>query len=185
MHFKFDELRALQATVTLLRLEGRLIPHPKLIGLLYLADRLSLQDIGTPITGASPHCTINGITLKEVFDRLSLPKSYPIWTHCVNHFTQIIAYPGDSELSDYDETSLKTLHCRFKDYTPEGMTNLTRKLPEWKEPKPQESLPLDPVEILKAANVDESVIQTYESANLYLNRVQELLVSPTRRTMTL
>lgn len=52
MSYHFSTLRAAQATAILLKLSpNHSMPYMKLVTLLYIADRESIRDTGSPITG--------------------------------------------------------------------------------------------------------------------------------------
>ena len=81
MRFPFNKRKAAQAAAHLLfRHSGRL-SYLLLIKLLYLADRLSLVEVGQPITGDKMVSMPHGPVLSEIYDFInwSSPEDQPIW----------------------------------------------------------------------------------------------------------
>ena len=66
----FNERKAAQAAAWFLRQQGGRMPHLKLVKLMYLADRQSLDEHGFPITGvlavSMPHGPVLSMTLNVV-----------------------------------------------------------------------------------------------------------------------
>lgn len=148
--------------------------YTKLIKLLYLADRQSLTDVGAPITGAEARNMQHGPVLSEILDCVRYPELCPIWSGFIRksgYDVELIADPGDTELSDYDVDTLTELQRKFASYGYGQMIDYVHKLPEWIDPGNGSSSELESTEILRAAKVEDQTIREYEKANEYLNSV--------------
>ena len=69
--FKFNEKKATQAAILLLKKNGGQMDSMKLIKLLYLIDRHALIHFERPITGDSYYLTKSGPVLNNVLDLIN------------------------------------------------------------------------------------------------------------------
>ena len=176
--FDFDELRATQAAAQVVQFAQGKMNYLVLIKILYLADRESLKETGTTITGASFCNMEHGPVLSQVLDCVKDPRSCPIWN---KHFAKseyevsLQCDPGDSELSDFDSETLRRLAQQFHKYSYSQMIDYVHKLPEWKDPGKGAKEWLDPSEVLRANDVDDRTIKEFEGQNCYMSGVQRML----------
>jgi uncharacterized phage-associated protein len=85
MHFRLDSRKAIEATATLLRLAPyRLMGRKRLLALLYLADRESLERTGRPIIGGRLVAMDYGPIHTEVYDLIK--GSHPAQAEWSQHF---------------------------------------------------------------------------------------------------
>ena len=163
MRFVFDELKAAQAASILLERAGGSMPYIKLIKLLYLADRASLIDTGSPITGDRFVSMKYGPVLSSV---LTLIKTTHLsessnWGRYVrrNYFDVVLVGSAQADhLSDYDEDLLNNIFDSYGSWNSWDVVDRTHALPEWKDPG-NTSIPIDPEEILRFAGYDEEELR--------------------------
>jgi uncharacterized phage-associated protein len=177
MRFKFDERRATQAAAVLLRLSGGRQNYTWLIKALYIADRVSLRNIGAPIAGASFCNMANGPLASDVYDCVKGSGPHPIWNEHIrrkdDYDVVLIKDPGDGELSDYDVDLLSRIYRKCEKYSFSGMIKIVHRFKEW-EDTGATSEPLPVENILLAAGADDDEIAEFEENNLHLRRVDSL-----------
>jgi len=178
MRFKFDEVRATQAAAILIHLAGDQSNYTKMLKLLYLADRQSLQEVGAPIAGASFCNMANGPLASDIYNCIREPEHHEFWSkHIVRvgkYDVKLVANPDDGKLSDYDVDLLTALHRKYERQDFGDMIDIVHTLPEWVDPGAT-SVPLEPEEILQGAGVDGEAISEYRERNQHLAYVDELL----------
>ncbi|GAV20831.1 hypothetical protein MMIC_P1806 [Mariprofundus micogutta] len=126
--------------------EGNSMPHLKLMKLLYLADRKSLDEYGFPISGdsvvAMPHGPVLSMTLD--FINGAAKSSSGGWESWIsdrsNHRVSLRSSShtrGDfDELSDIDIDILDEIWIQFKDMGRWDIRDYTHdNCPEWEDPK--------------------------------------------------
>ena len=128
MQFVFDEEKTTQAASVLLAKHGGTMPYIKLIKLLYLADRQSLIDTGSPITRDRFVAMPKGPVLSRVLDliRESDPAADSLWHGSISrsgHDATLIGAPGRDRLAEYDEQLLDRI---FETYGEEDEWGLGR-----------------------------------------------------------
>ena len=171
MQFVFDERKAAQAAVHLLRRYGKPMRYISLIKLLYLADRKALIETGYPITGDRLVSMRRGPVLSRVFDliKAETEDDHSVWHDYVTPPTNYkVEATGseeideaDDELSDYDKVVLDTIFDEFGGRTWGDLIDYTHTLPEWVDPKGS-SRDIDPRDILESAGLDEEEISWAE-----------------------
>ena len=68
MRLRFDATKAVQAAAVLARLEGKRVSRLRLLKLLYIADRESLRQRGSPLLGSKAVAMDNGPLHSDVYD---------------------------------------------------------------------------------------------------------------------
>ncbi len=177
MRFFFDEQRAAQAAARLLSRHGGPMHGAMLIQLLYLADRQTLIETGTPVTGDCFIATRHGPALGRILDRLTwgCPDGDAEWSLRVSpprdHAVALIGPADHGALADIDVDALDALHARFGQQDPWQLAEYTRTLPEWSDPGDGASR-IDPADILRAAGLSDASIRAIaeEAEATYLFR---------------
>ena len=163
MQFVFDEEKTTQAASVLLDKHGGTMPYIKLIKLLYLADRQSLIDTGSPITRDRFVAMPKGPVLSRVLDliRESHPAGDSLWHSCISrsgHDATLIGAPGRDRLAEYDEQLLDRIFETYGEEDEWDLVVLTHELPEWSDPG-ESSCPIAPEDILRNAGFTEEQVQ--------------------------
>ena len=160
MRFFFDERKATQAGGFLLGLHQEPMAHLRLIKLLYLADRQSLIEIASTITGDRFLSMTHGPVLSRCLDLIQKPlhgePSY--WNEHIERdgvrTVALLADPGWGSLSEYETTILERVFERYRSETDWQIVDHTHALPEWEDPG-RGSRPIDPAQILRFAGYSE------------------------------
>ena len=166
MRFRFKARKSAQAAAFLLKARGGRLPYIALIKLLYLADRESLIQTGSPITGDRMVSMKYGPVLCEIVDfiRGEDPSSLrpAVWFDYItvpsNH--NVCLRPPDPELDELSPKELRVLdeiHRKYGGLDRSALVRYTRLLPEWRDPG-NSVLDIDPRDILRFAGWDEDSI---------------------------
>jgi uncharacterized phage-associated protein len=163
----FDERRTAQAAAFLLFKAGGKLPVIKLMKLLYLAERLSLQRYGEPLTGdkafSMPHGTVLSMTLELINGaRQSSLGGWDSWiSDRANHMVELVdphMIRSADDLSRLSETDVEVLQETWKDFGHmEGfaLVDYTHdNLPEWRDPEGS-SFPISYADIFRGVGMDE------------------------------
>jgi len=144
----------------------------KLIKLLYIADRESIEKWCESMTGDKPHSMRNGPILSKILDYFK-PEWKPdeFWSRHIEieqeeNLVYLIKDPGNDDVCRSDERILDSVFDRFKDYSPGAMIDWCHKnLPEWEDPG-ESSTPIKIESILKATGKTDSEIQEYRQEQM-------------------
>jgi uncharacterized phage-associated protein len=167
MDFKFDLNKTVQATALLLTFHGGKMSYLKLIKLLYMADRRSLEKTNEPITGAQYVSMRYGPVLSEVLDfvhhgnmlsddhtwkkHISAPRDY----HLI-----LLEDPGIGDLCEEEENFLKEVYQHYGHFDRFKLAELTHSLfPEWQDPFGS-AVPISLESILRHIGKSESDISS-------------------------
>lgn len=152
----FDERRTAQAAAYLLHRAGGKLPVIKLVKLMYLAERLSLQRYGEPITGDRLVSMPHGPVLSMTYDHVNgaLPSEEGGWDTWIadraGHVVELrdesmIRSPGEDLLclSDSDLEVLGEIWVQFGHWDRWHLVDYTHSdaCPEWEDPEGS-SLPI-------------------------------------------
>lgn len=162
MRFCFDPLRTTQALSLLVILAQGRLEVSKAFALLYLADRRSLLENGSTLTGGRHVVSSSLPGLFETFE--DLPPGY---LRVDGKDLVSVADPGDGDLSDYDVTILSSLSEEYGRMTPEETLEQLSRLPE-------AALSDGPIlyeALLTSAGVDQETIWRYADLNREFYRV--------------
>ncbi|MCL2726679.1 MAG: Panacea domain-containing protein [Polyangiaceae bacterium] len=173
----FDELRSVQACAVLLRKAGGASNYTRILKLLYLADRRSLQETGQPITGAHFVNMPLGPVLSEVYECIKEDSTGGLWDQYIvtkGRDIHLIKDPGDGELSDFDVDVLTDLAEQYAQASYSTMINVVHKLPEWTDPSPKKVAPLYMVDVLLALGDDEETIVAHAITSAHVDGVKKL-----------
>jgi uncharacterized phage-associated protein len=182
MPFPFDTMKTIQAAAVLLR---RAEPHHaenymKLIKLLYLADRRSLQETGRPITGDQYVVMKRGPVVSRVLDLIK-DRSFesPEWSRFIvrdRNNVELRADPGNGKLCRYEIDVLHQVWEQHKDTDPFDLVEELHRLPEIKKNRPEgngaNDLPL--IDILEAVGREDD-LAAIEADAREMNAARHLL----------
>ena len=162
--FPFNQKRATEAAAYLLRLSGGRKDYGSLLKLLYLADRVSLIEVGCPITGDTMVSMEHGTTLSHLYDIIKKENNTVVtsWSQYIsrpdkNKRVKLIAEPPKNELSKYEIKVLGRVHREHGDKSFSQLRNYTHHLEEWENPG-KSSAVINPEKILKIAGKKEKEI---------------------------
>jgi uncharacterized phage-associated protein len=170
MSFKFSLDKATEAAAYLLRLEpAQEMTYIRLLKLLYLADRQSLQETGRPITGDRVVAMRHGPVLSNVYD--CMKGSFFGQSRWDEHFAsvgfcvQLRLSPDIRRLSRKEIAILDRVHREHEGKNEWEIVEETHALKEWKDPGPDDKVKDIPFEeILKAVGRGEQAAQILEDA---------------------
>jgi len=149
----FKEEKTSQIAATFVSMEGGIIPHLKLIKLIYIADRESMKRTGFPLTfdqmKSLPHGPILDNTLSHIDNQSTARNaSYPSWKSKIinkGQYNVELVNPNFeiSSLSEDDLNVLKDVYSEYGHCTKYQLRDITHnpiKFPEWHDPKGSSSL---------------------------------------------
>ena len=142
--FRFNFDKAMQALGVLLKQPGKdQSSYLKLIKLLYIAEKESLQETGRPITGDKTCAMEHGPVLSHMLDLMRGQDWRPGWD---DHFETSADFQlklrrdiGEDLLCTYEIQKLKDISDRHKEYDRWAMRDETHKFPEWQKNNPGDS----------------------------------------------
>ncbi len=137
--FRFSEEKAADAAAEVIRLEGG---HPdmiRVVKLLYLADRKSLERRDRPITGDSFCSMRNGLVVSRIYDLLKPDNPFrgKAWDRRIRreHNTLAVVDPdGFLALSQEDLDIIAEVVMEHRDKGTWELCEWTHDLPEWENP---------------------------------------------------
>ncbi|MEM7791407.1 MAG: Panacea domain-containing protein [Verrucomicrobiota bacterium] len=167
IRFKFDEVKTTQAAAYLLKKHGRSMKYLALLKLLYLADRESLKEIESPITGDRYVSMKNGPVLSRVKNLITeedTPREY--WGQYIsapeNYSVNLLQDPSVDELCQAEEEILDRVYEEYGRMDAFKLADLTHVIcQEWSDPKDGGvgATPITVEQILAAVGKDEDDIQ--------------------------
>jgi uncharacterized phage-associated protein len=165
----YDEQKAAQAAAFLLHRAGGALPLIKLMKLLYLAERLSFQRYGEPLTGDHLVSMDHGPVLSQTLNHMngseeSNEEGWEKWM--ADRAEHMIALRDSSmirspeqdllALSDSDLEVLRDVWTEFGHMAKWDLRDYTHQLPEWEDPHGS-SKPIPPERLLAAVGFSEDV----------------------------
>lgn len=141
MFVKFDVDRCIEAAGVLFSTtETKTMGRMRLLKLLYLANRQSLEQTGDPIVDDDAFAMKDGPVLSHTYDLIKGTewdeKAQAIWNE---HFKvvdriliQMLSDPGTGHLSDYDVETLVGIASEYKDWEDYDLSELTHTFDEYK-----------------------------------------------------
>ena len=133
----FNIKKTTQAAAYLLSLSNGRMPYLKLLKLLYLADRKSLQVSEHSITGDQYFSMTKGPVLSATYNLIKSKGVENYWNNYIQtkpHDVYMVNKPGKGELSPYDIEILDQINCEFGGWDRWQLVEYTHKLPEWVDP---------------------------------------------------
>ena len=135
MLFHFGIQKTIQAAAVLLRFERtRRMSYFRLLKLLYLADRDSIQETARPIIGGLTVTLPHGPLHSEVLDLVNgQHRDEPEWSKFIRkdgYNIELLEAPGVLDLSRYEIGKLKDISEQFALWSDWEIADYTHKLPE-------------------------------------------------------
>lgn len=174
IQFIFHPEKAVQASALLLKLKGGSMKYLGLLKMLYLADRIALEQLEMPITGDCYFSMKYGPVLSQVYDLIKGQQaghSLFVWTKFISrqdndYYIFLKRDPGNDELCQEEEEIIKEVYARFGHLDPFTVAKWTHELPEWQQPPITFSMPIVVEDILH--NVGKSDAEIEEIRQLTL-----------------
>jgi len=182
--FGFNQLKAIQAVAFLLKQKHstRTDNYMRLLKLLYIADRESLQETGHPITGDRFIAMERGPTLSRLLD-LAKQRAYDSseWDKYIElngYEITLVQDPGNDKLCRYEVDKLKDIWQRLQAFDEWDVAKATEKFPEWiknePEPKKQNNITLlDVLEALGRQDWFEAIVEDAQDEATFARRFGE------------
>lgn len=141
--FKFSRQKSLQAVAFLLKQKHNTQTdnYMRLLKLLYIADRESLQETGHPITGDRFIAMEKGPTLSHLLN-LARQRAYDSseWDKYIElngYEITLTQDPGNDKLCRYEVDKLKDIWQRYQGCGEFDVAEITEEFPEWIQNKPE------------------------------------------------
>jgi len=142
--FKVD--KAAQIAAYLIWKAGGAMAYLKLIKLMYIADRTSLERLGRSMTGDVPYSLPQGPVLSETLDLMRGQKKSDIWDKWIAPFGEydlslnvVIEHPYNpyqfGRLCKAFVMILDEIHEKYKDKDKWEVRDVSHTFPEWEDPK--------------------------------------------------
>ncbi|MEX2307128.1 MAG: Panacea domain-containing protein [Pirellulales bacterium] len=138
----------------------------RLLKLLYLAERKSLQESGGPLTGSPAVAMERGPVLEDVFSliRQKHPDT-PVWSNFFRpdrYELVMISDPGNRRLTPFIVDVLNAVSALHEEHDEHDMVDITHTLPEWLKNNPGKScrpIPLEDIleAVGRADDIDEII----------------------------
>jgi uncharacterized phage-associated protein len=159
MPYRFNILKAIEAAGVLLREEpSRRMSRIRLLKLLYIADRESLQKTGRPITGDRVVSMQLGPVLSELYDCIKGTachlQTWERFFRSEGHEVEMLEPPPTDDLCRYEIETLQHVFSQWRDKDEWEIVKATHAFPEWRDPG-DTSEPIAFEDILKAVGWSE------------------------------
>lgn len=140
---RLDVEKAIQAVGVLLRREGKKATRLRILKLLYIADRTSIQRTGSPILGSRFVAMKHGPLHSEVLDLISgSHPSEPVWSRFFSNEGRNIVLseePSVGKLSAHDVAILNEVVDKHFEENDWSIVDETHSFAEWKSAYPDAS----------------------------------------------
>lgn len=140
--FKFNSVKATQALSIFIKHDAPTVEYPnkyaRLLKMLYIADRESLEETGEPITGDDVVAMKNGPVLRKTFNLIrGRLIDYPYWKRYIkrgeNRTLRLKKDPGSEDLNYYEEKKLEEIAERYKDKSWKEMMDIVEDFEEYEK----------------------------------------------------
>ena len=178
--FQLQLQKSVQVAAMFLRLHKQPMHHLKLMKMLYMADRRSLEQIETTITGDRYVSMEFGPVLSNVYNLIkgvySDANDQALWfTHIssrCNHKLSLAEDPGNGKLCEFEEDLIRDIYEEYKDYDRFDLAEETHRLfPEWE--KPPEGIGSIPIKIettlRSVGKTEEDIKEIEETVKHYIH----------------
>lgn len=162
MLIPFNTVKVAQAAAVLLHLHEGRMSRLRLLKLLYIADRESLQQTHRPITGDRVAAMDHGPVLSHTYDLIKRSHyESPIWDKYITQRgpqdVELIDDPGLGKLSRYEIEKLTDVSERFRQHDDYDIAIETHKFPEWIKHQPPRgsSRPIPLADVLEAIGLKD------------------------------
>jgi uncharacterized phage-associated protein len=163
IEFKFNLEKAVEAAATLLKLDCKPMGHLALMKMLYISDRVALDELEQAICGGHYVSMRFGPVLSEAYDLIKYKsvKDLYLWKKYISprngHFVKLLADPGNENLCEAEEDILRTVYSTHGHLDRFKVANWTHQFAEWKNPHGS-SLPIRVEDILRNLGKSEKEI---------------------------
>ena len=153
----------------------------RLLKLLYIADRESLQETARTVTGDHAAALDHGPVLSRTYGCIKgTDAEAPLWERYFRNSdldVRLVKDPGNDLLSRFEIEKLQAAAARFRDQNDWEVAEFTHAFREWIAHKPEagSSRPIPVRSILEAVGLGEEVDEILAEAESYA-RVHRLLV---------
>lgn len=161
-HFPLNVRKTVQAVGVLFRTDGvKRMNYMRILKLLFLADRKSLQETGRPITGGPVVAMERGPVLEEVYRLIrGQHVDMPTWDahfHRERYDLTMVGDPDVGYLSRFEIQKLQDVAKQYAEFDEWDLVKETHKLPEWQKNDPGTSCnPIPLKDILEAVGFDKA-----------------------------
>ena len=171
-HFKLE--KTMQAVAALLRFHNtKEMSYLRMLKLLYVADRQSLQETGLPITGDQIVAMAHGPVLSGLYDLVKgTTTAWPQWSEYFRkngYRIEIVKDPGNGKLSKYEINKLQDITNQFENMCDWELVEYVHTFDEWKRNnsgKSSKRIPLDHViEAIGRLADKDAIIQDAKDQN--------------------
>ena len=152
MSYVFSPEKVVESAAVILKETANCeLNYMKFLKLLYSADRESIKETGTPITGDKPIAMRHGPVLSIIYNLLMerADKGSEVWGQFFEKdglMLRLIDDPGEAELCQYEIDKLREVFERYKDKNPWELNVITHEFEEWKRNDPGQSSQSIPLE---------------------------------------
>jgi len=145
MYFQFGSQKIVEAIAVLIRASDS-CDHPhmgclRLLKLLYIADRESLRETGSPIIGTKPIAMENGPLHSDAYDIVKGSRwdaeTWAEFLHKDGDEVFVIKSPGVLNLSRHEIDTLTETVDRYRDKNEWDLVKITHEFDEYKRNKPE------------------------------------------------
>lgn len=181
IQFQFDERKATAAASLLLQLAGGEMEYLRLIKLLYLADRESLDQLGYPITGDRYVSMKHGPVLSRVYNLAKAvvvgPATEGPWSRQIagrgRYYLKLVGSADVGPLSESEVQILKEVFTRYRHQDVWEIRDQTHLLPEWEDPgaSAREIEPETILRVLGKSDAEIKGIHQKARENAYFDRL--------------
>ncbi len=176
MYFHFGTRKIVEAAGVLLRSEPcRRMSYLRLLKLLYISDRESLQETGRPIIGTRTVAMEHGPVHSEVLDLIKGQRwDEPVWGEFIRKDGYEVELqkekePGVLSLSRYEIGKLDEVAARYRDMDDWQLVGITHEFPEWEmnhKEGTSTDIPLqDIIQAVGRSAEQEAILQDAERTN--------------------
>jgi uncharacterized phage-associated protein len=143
IQFQFHPKKAVEAAAVILKLHGKPIKYLGLLKMLYISDRMALQQMEQPITGDHYVSMDYGPVLSGVYDLIKgkpidVDNASSLWSQFISprydHQVRLLQDPGNEELCEEEEEIIQRVYKAFGHLNPFSVAEWTHDLPEWQNP---------------------------------------------------
>ena len=177
----FNYNKIIDEIIYLLQKNNNKLHLLKLIKELYLADRLSIQERETSISGDTYFSMKNGPVLSNTLNILNDPEELTEYIQRIQnkYYFEIELKTGLDyifyHLSENDKKYLDKVAEDYKNMTEWDLVEYTHNLPEWKNVKDKTREKIGFFSILKALNYTKEEIQEIKSEQKAMDYLREIL----------
>lgn len=165
--FDFNQKKATQAAIFLLRKSNGKMNYMKMIKLLYLLDRKALEKWERPISG-DKYCSMdNGTVVSEILNLIKLDEEKQkntYWHQFIKRNKYNIELVQETEIDELSKREVKIIDEIFENFGSMDEWELreyTHKLPEWEDPKGS-MIPIRVSNLMKIIGKNEEEIKEFE-----------------------